>query len=663
MASRDDDRLQLVLRASKEGIWDWDLVKGTIYYSPRVYRFMGYRKGEMPNLFAKRREFMDEESVAAVDEALRRVVQEGEDLFAAEPQVRTKRGDWKAFRVRGTPVRDDLGKVIRIAGSLIDISKRKKAERALAEERHLIQTLLDNIPMNVYFKDAESRFVMANLPTAQKMGLSSAEEMLGRSDADFFSEEHARHARKVERRIMETGVGVEGLTEHEKWDDRADTWVESTKRAWVDQDGMVRGTYGVSIDISKLMRTREELEKVTAELNQQNGRIEEERERMRLIFDTVPLHVYFKNRDHEFVIANQALAEWFGFESPEELYTKTDQDIFSEAHWQEAEADERRIMETGEPIVGTIERETWSGRNDTWVMTSKYPWRGGDGKVVGTFGVSTDISDLMLAQQELERSAGRYEKKNRETAEEMKLAREVQLALLPDDFPVTRGAAGSLKFDRYYEPAVDLTGEFFDVLPLGQSRVGFLMGEVFDEGVRSALVVSMLRGLIEKEIGSANDAGAFLTGLNQGFARLLEDSSKVMKATVFYGVVDLEASTIQLCNAGHANPLAVFDDGVRQIVPPEHASGPSLGEVPGRKYRPVEAPLDGLRRMICFTEGLRKATDERGREFGVTRMLEGVERGGDLMKVMTRLVGSVKEYHGSEVFPNAICLLGWEITE
>lgn len=663
MASREDDRLQLVLRASKEGIWDWDLMQGTIYYSPRVYRFMGYRKDEMPNMFARRRDYMDAESVAAVDEALRRVVQEGEDLFAAEPRVRTNRGDWKTFRVRGTPVRDELGKVIRIAGSLIDISKRKQAERELAEERHLIQTLLDNIPMNVYFKDIESRFVMANLPTAQKMGLSSAEEMLGKSDADFFSEEHARHARQVEREIMDTGVGVEGLTEHEKWDDREDTWVKSTKRAWIDGGGKVRGTYGVTIDISKLMRTREQLEKVTTELNQQNVRVEEEREKMRLIFDNVPLHVYFKNRDHEFVIANQAIARWFGYDSPEKLYTKTDRDIFSEEHWSKAEADEIKIMETGVPIEGSIERETWRGRNDTWVMTSKYPWRGSEGKVMGVFGVSTDISDLMVAQQELERSAERFEKKNRETAEELQLAREVQLALLPDEFPEISGSAGAIKFFRLYEPADELTGEFFEVLPIGEDRVGFLMGEVLDKGVRSALTVSMLRGLIEKEMASAGDAGAFLAGLNKGFASLMVDSKFPVRATVLYGVVDLEKSRIQLASAGHVNPLAVFEDGMRQIVPPEHACGPPLGESGGTRYRFVEASLMGLRRLICFTEGLRGATDARGREFGVTRMLEAVERGGELPKVMERLADSVKEFEGNGEFSNAVCLLGWEITK
>lgn len=281
---------------------------------------------------------MDVASVAAVDEALRRVLQEGEDLFAVEPRVKTKRGDWKSFRVRGTPVRDGLGKVTRIAGSLIDISKRKEAERQLAEERHLIETLLDNIPMNVYLKDEESRFVMANLPTARKMGLSSVKDLIGKSDVDFFSDEHASNARLVEKEIMASGGGVEDLTEHEKWNDREDTWVKSTKHAWIGHDGKVRGTFGVTIDISELIRTREAQEKVTSQLNAQNYLIEEERERLRLVIDSVPLHVYFKNCDHEFVIANQAVAEWFGFSCPEELYDKSDRDIFSETHWRKTEA-------------------------------------------------------------------------------------------------------------------------------------------------------------------------------------------------------------------------------------------------------------------------------------------------------------------------------------
>jgi len=85
MASHREDRLQLALLASREGIWDWDLEAKSIYYSARVYRFMGYQDQgeEMPHLFEAGLEVMDEESLSAVNEALRRVRQEGEDLFVS----------------------------------------------------------------------------------------------------------------------------------------------------------------------------------------------------------------------------------------------------------------------------------------------------------------------------------------------------------------------------------------------------------------------------------------------------------------------------------------------------------------------------------------------------------------------------------------------------
>ncbi len=663
MGSWRDDRLQLALRASKEGIWDWNLADGTIYFSRRIYRFLAYRKEEMPNFFAQRREYMDEESVLAVDEALQRVIQEGEELFAVEPMVRTSEGKEKFFRVRGTPVRDELGKVIRIAGSMIDISQRKLAELELAEERHLIQMLMDHMPMNVYFKDRDSRFVMANLATARKMGLSSARELVGKSDLDFFSADHARPAREAELRIMETGQPVVDQTEHEYWENRPDTWVKTTKYPWVGPDGKVRGTFGVTSDISELIRMRQEQERVAAELNAQNKLIEDERQWMRLIIDSVPLNVYFKDRDHRFLIANQSLADWVGFEKPEDFYDLSDRDLFSEEHWSKAERDEKRIMETGEPLVSVVEREVWSGKKDTFVMTSKYPWRDSEGKIVGTFGVSSDVSELMTAQQAVHRSAEELDAKNHEMISELALAREVQAALLQGELHDVCSGDYCLRFERLYESSEELTGDFYEVIELGEGKVGFLVGEVKGRGVTSALIVSMLRGLIEQQTKVAGDPGKFLTGLNDGLGHLLERSSLGIKATMFYGVVDLDGPEIRLAVAGHVNPIAVFGDGIRQLVPPEHASGPALGEELGRVYGSVKASVDGLQRMICFTEGVRGAENERGEEFGVTRMLEEIERGGALDRVLGRLSESVRGHVAGGGMLNSICLLGWEIAK
>ena len=383
----------------------------------------------------------------------------------------------------------------------------------------------------------------------------------------------------MEREIMNTGKGVYDQIEHEKWDDREDTWVTSTKHAWLDRTGKVKGTFGVTNDISDLMRARNEQEKVAGKLHQQGLKIEEERQRMRLIIDSVPMNVYFKNRDSQFVIVNQSMAEWVGESQPSDLYEKSDRDYFSEEHWSGAEADEKAIIGSGEAMVGLVEKETWSGKEDTWVMTSKYPWRDNEGAVVGTFGVSSDVSELISAQREMTEMAESLQTKNKEMEEELSLAREVQQALIPDELPsmFVQSEEGkvSLSFKHLYRPASELAGDFFEVLPLEDDRMGFIISDVMGHGVRSALVVSMLRGLIEQQAGSASDTAEFMTGLNEGLTHLLEESGVVLFATAIYGVLDLRNEIVQITVAGHPNPIAVFEDGTRQLAPPAEATGPA----------------------------------------------------------------------------------------
>lgn len=664
MASWNDDRLELALRASKEGVWDWDLESGSIYYSRRALRFFGFRREEAPNVFEEREQYMDDESAAAVEEALNRVCREGEDLFAVESRVKTRDQQWKWFRVRGTPVRDNLGKVVRLVGSLIDISKRMAAEAALGEERALIQTLLDGIPMNVYFKDTDSRFVMANRSTALKMGLSSTEDLLGKTDSDFFSSEHAEHARSLEKEIMKTGLGKTDVTEQEKWEDRDDTWVKTTKRIWKGPNGDIKGTFGVTSDISDLMRARAEQESVAAELHATNLKIEEERQRLRLVIDGVPMNVYFKNLDHQFVIVNQTMAQWVGCQNPEDLYEKSDQDFYSEEHWKDAERVEKKIMQTGKPVVELVEKETWRGKEDTWVMTSKYPWRDSEGVVVGTFGVSSDVSDLVLAHREMEEQATKLNQQNLEMADELALAREVHMALLPEVIPQFSSEGKTLSFEKLYRPAPDLTGDFYEVIPLGSDRAGFLICDVAGQGVRSALIVSMLRGLIEQGLELAGSPGKFLTGLNDGLLHLFEKSDLEIVATAVYGVVDLARDEIHLSVAGHPNPVAVFEDGVRQLVPPEEANRGPLGKEANVTYGCVSAPLKGLRRMFCFSEGLRLAENSLGETYGISRIIGIVERGGPMRNVLERLQASVSDFTSMEENnSSSLCLLSWELDQ
>ncbi|MDB4800601.1 PAS domain-containing protein, partial [bacterium] len=656
-----EDRLELALRASKEGIWDWSLERGTMVYSAWVLRFLDYRRADIPHLFEEREKIMDEASAAEVEAALQDVMDEETDLFAAEPRVRTRTGQWKWLRMRGTPVRDDQGKLLRLVGSIIDISKRKEAERSLADEQAFLRTLIDNIPMNVYFKDKESCFVMANTPTAKKMGLLGWKDLVGKSDADFFSKEHADIAAQHEREIMDSGEAQVDVMEHETWEGKEDTWVISTKKAWFDLKGKVKGTFGVTNDVSELVRAQQAQEKISQELQTLNKEAEKDSHLMRLLIDSVPLNVYYKDLDSRFVIVNEAMSKWFGMESPAEVQGKSDRDIFSEEHWRQAEADERKIIETGEPMVGSVEKETWGGKQDTWVMTSKYPWRNEEGEIFGTFGVSSDVTNLVRAQRELKEVASELARKNQEMEEELSLAREVQQALIPENLPSFKNEEMSVSFKHLYRPASELAGDFFEVIPLGGDRVGFFVCDVMGHGVRSALIVSMLRGLIEKQANASEGVSDFLTGLNDGLCHLLEESGISMFATAVFGVIDLEKNSVELGLAGHASPVAVFSDGVRQLKPPKHARGPALGMMEGATYGSVKADLTGLKRMICFTDGLLEAEDSGGEEFGLDRFIEVIERGGRLPLLLERLVKAGIEFSGEETFDDDVCLLGWEV--
>jgi PAS domain S-box-containing protein len=128
----------------------------------------------------------------------------------------------------------------------------------------------------------------------------------------------------------------------------------------------------------------------------------DERDLLRALLDNSPDHIYFKDRQSRFIKSSAAQAFQFGMTTPDGLVGKSDFDVFSEAHARPAFEDEQDIIRTGLPIVGKVERETWmDGRPDTWALTTKMPLRNRDGEIIGTFGITKDISDLKEAERRI----------------------------------------------------------------------------------------------------------------------------------------------------------------------------------------------------------------------------------------------------------------------
>ena len=151
---------------------------------------------------------------------------------------------------------------------------RRRIEETLAEERFLLNALMDAIPEHLYFKDRDCRFIRINTFLAKTFNLADPAEARGKTDADFFSPEHARQARADELDIMESGQSIL-LEERETWSDRPDTWVSTTKAPLRDADGNIVGTFGISKDITQRKFAQAQLETQMRELNALNAQLVE----------------------------------------------------------------------------------------------------------------------------------------------------------------------------------------------------------------------------------------------------------------------------------------------------------------------------------------------------------------------------------------------------
>jgi len=143
---------------------------------------------------------------------------------------------------------------------------RDDEKEHLIQQSRLFDNLLDASPDRIYFKDRQCRFIRMNYATARSFGLASAEEAIGKTDADFFGEEHAREAYEDEQRIIATGEAIFGKEEKETWPDGHVTWASSSKSAMRDPAGNIIGIIGISRDITARKEAEAQREKLLREL-------------------------------------------------------------------------------------------------------------------------------------------------------------------------------------------------------------------------------------------------------------------------------------------------------------------------------------------------------------------------------------------------------------
>jgi PAS domain S-box-containing protein len=215
-----------------------------------------------------------------------------------------------------------------------------------------------------------------------------AADIIGKTDFDLFSEDHARPAFEDEQQIIRTGSPIIGKVEREVAKDGAETWALTSKMPLRDQGGEIVGTFGISKDITAFKQAEHALA--------------HERHLLECLLENSPDCIYFKDLDSRILRCSKVLRQRFG--NGASVVGKTDFDLFAEEHARPAFEDEQEIIRNCRPMIGKVEREVTKDGAETWALTSKMPLRNQLGEIVGTFGISKDITAIKKAEAELERT-------------------------------------------------------------------------------------------------------------------------------------------------------------------------------------------------------------------------------------------------------------------
>ena len=329
------------------------------------------------------------------------VAASAEGEWSGEADHRGPDGTPLRLEVKITPIRDPRGDVSSWLGLQRDVTAMHQARVALeASERRLrtaLDTMLDGVTIQSAVRDEHGMIVDFRVDYANSaIGLISGTAgslQAGRTLLELFPAHRTNGLFDAYVHLVETGAPFQSEAFH-----------------YVDADAeggpldQVLDLRAARIGDGYVLSVRDVTEHRKAEQV-----LVEQRALLAALMDNTPDHIYFKDADSRFTMVSAATARSFGFDDPAQVVGTSDFDFFDEDHARPAFEDEQGIIRTGIPVVDLEERETRLDGRETWASTTKLPRRDRDGTIVGTFGISRDITARKQAEAELAETNRRLE--------------------------------------------------------------------------------------------------------------------------------------------------------------------------------------------------------------------------------------------------------------
>ena len=216
------------------------------------------------------------------------------------------------------------------------------------------------------------------------------------------------------------------------------------------------------------------------------------------------------------------------------------------------------------------------------------------------------VGQLVRQQQAEAATRQRFE-------QELEVAKLIQQNFLPKQLPELSG----WQVAAYYRPAREVGGDFYDVIPLSEGRIGFVIGDVTDKGVPAALVMAATRSVLRASAQRMVEPGQVLERVNE---HLCPDMPEKMFVTCLYGVLEPATGRFRFANAGHDLPYVKTASGSEEL----RARGMPLGLMPGMSYEEKETVLQPGDSVLLHSDGIVEAHDPSGEMFSFPRLKQCV---------------------------------------
>ena len=280
-----------------------------------------------------------------------------------------------------------------------DITDRKRTEAALAQERFLFNTLMENTPDTIFFKTRDGKYLRVNRELAVQLGQQSSESLIGKTDFDVLPASEARDASEEERGIVETGQPVIGSVKKAINTENEDRWVSLTKLPLRDADGRVIGTFGIARDISDYVHAEEALRRQERFLAS--------------VFASIQDGISVLDTDLNILQVNPAMDRWFAEDGP-----LIGRKCYQAYHGRENACEEcpsARTIRTGNADSAYLPHYGAEGKLKHWFELHSFPLVDADsGQVSGVIEYVHDITERKAIEDELRQKTAELADSNAE---------------------------------------------------------------------------------------------------------------------------------------------------------------------------------------------------------------------------------------------------------